>query len=136
MPLVLDASVTISWCFAGEGSPLTESIYDQVIDDAATVPAVWPFEVANALTMGERRGRLASAQRLRFTALLRALPITVDGSDLARTLGSVVDLANALGLIAYDAAYLELALRTSLPLATQAYRMRAAAQRAGVAVVT
>jgi predicted nucleic acid-binding protein len=134
MPLVLDASVTMAWCFADEGSTFTELVYSRVVEDAAAVPAVWPFEVANALVTAERRGRLAAAQRLRFTALLRALPLEVAAADPGRTLTEVVDLANALGLTAYDASYVDLALQAGLPLATLDDRLRAAAERAGVAL--
>ena len=136
MPLVLDASVAMAWCFADESSAFTELVYDRVLGDTATVPAVWPFEVANALVTAERRGRLAAAQRLRFTALLHALPLVVAGADPARTLSGVVDLANALGLTAYDASYVDLALQAGLPLATLDDRLRAAAERSGVAVVS
>jgi predicted nucleic acid-binding protein len=116
--IVLDASVALAWCFTDESSPFADRVADHLRSDAALVPAIWPFEVSNALLAAERRGRLAEADRPRLTELLGALPIEIEGLTLAHGLGPVTDLAGPHGLSIYDGSYLELAHRLSLPLAT------------------
>lgn len=97
------------------------------------VPSLWRLELANGLVMAERRQRLTEADSARFLCLLESLPIEVvpDYHDVA----SMVTLARAHGLTAYDAAYLEIALRTGLPLATLDGQLNRAAKAAGVAVM-
>ena len=98
----------------------------------AIVPAIWHLEVANALLVGERRGRCEQADTSSWTAFLSSLPIAVDEHSGARVLGDVLALARAQNLSAYDAAYLELALRRGLPLATLDKRLKTAAAAVGV----
>jgi predicted nucleic acid-binding protein len=133
---VLDASVTLAWCFADEGTAYTEAVLDLLANGAeAVVPAIWPFEVANAALMGEKRKRITFAQ---VTAVLQRfgdLPITVDPIRVDRAFGSVLALTRKEQLTEYDAAYIELALREGLPLATLDDRLRAAARSAGIALV-
>lgn len=135
MAFVLDASVAMAWCFADEATEYTESLLDSPRGTLATVPAIWPLEVANVLLVAERRGRLTQAQIVRFAQLLASLPITVDDAILAGALCPVLALAREQGLSAYDAAYLQLAMREGLALATQDARLRDAATRVGVALV-
>src|SRR5207253_1779150 len=113
--IVLDASVALAWCFDDESSPFADRVADHLRSNIALVPAIWPFEVGNALVAAERRGRLSEADRPRLAELLAALPIEVEGLALAQTLGPVTDLARPHGLSVYDAAYLELAQRLSVP---------------------
>jgi predicted nucleic acid-binding protein len=129
---VLDASVTMAWCFNDEVTPYTETVLDRLQSASAAVPAIWPLEVVNVLLVGERRQRLTQAQTARFLELLQALPITVH-HDLK--LDSLLALGRHHGLSAYDAAYLELAARLGLPLATQDEKLRAAATTVGVSLV-
>lgn len=82
MPFVVDASVTLAWCFEDEATPQTEAILDRLINDTAIVPALWELEVSNVLLMGERRGRLTEAKSARFVALLGQLPIHVDSATV------------------------------------------------------
>jgi len=135
MPFVLDASVAVAWCFDDESDSESASILDQLQDEAAIAPAIWPLEVANALRNGERRGRLEPGDSLRFTELLGELLVEVEPLTLRRALNSVLFVAREYDLSAYDAAYLELAIREGCPLASLDRALRAAAERAGVALV-
>jgi predicted nucleic acid-binding protein len=132
MPFVLDASVALAWCFEDEAIPYADQILDSLDSDTGLVPAIWPLEIANAVLAAERRGRLQTADTVRFIELVRALPITVDDIDAERAMGSVLDMARAYNLTSYNAAYLELAMREGLPLATQDRRLAEAAAHCGV----
>ncbi len=135
MAFVLDASVTLSWCFANQTNDYTEQVFDSLRDTPAVVPTIWPLEVANVLLLAERRRQITEAQTTHQMQWLSTLPITVDSEGIAGTLSSVAALSREHGLSAYDASYLELAMRLGLALATQDQRLRAAAVRAGVADV-
>jgi predicted nucleic acid-binding protein len=132
---VVDNSVVMAWCFEDEASPYTEGVLDQLRQTQAVVPAIWPLEVANVLLSAERRDRLNEAQTAHFAQLLRELPILVEEVDIERILGPVLSVGRAHRLSSYDAAYLELAARQGLPLATQDARLRKAAGSAGVAIL-
>ena len=134
--IVLDASVALAWCFDDEQSPFADRVADMLRSDTATVPAIWSFEVGNALISAQRRGRLRPDERPRLLELLTALPIEVDQSTLRQVLGPVTAIADDLGLSVYDAAYVELAKRLGLPLATLDRRIAAGAERLVVALVT
>jgi predicted nucleic acid-binding protein len=127
---VIDASVTMAWCFADEATAATESVLDQFSDDEAVVPASWPLEIANVMLVAERRGRLSEAQASRFLDLLQQLPIDVD--DVPTDLAGLVDAGRRHELSSYDASYLVLAERLGAPLATLDRRLADAATRAGV----
>ena len=133
---VLDASVTLAWMFEDETNEFADRVQDRIQISEVIAPAIWPLETLNAVLMAERRGRLLPAKRPEIVRRLRALPINVDSSDRARTFDSIMPLAVALGVTTYDASYLELALRRSLPLATIDQRMTAAASAAGVPLFT
>lgn len=133
MPFVVDASVTLAWCFEDEATPLTEAILDRLSDDTAIVPSLWELEVANVLLLGERRGRLTESQSTRFVALLGQLPILVDPARA--DMGTVLAAGRQHALTAYDTAYLVLAEREGVSLATLDTKLRAAAQTVGVPVI-
>ncbi len=130
--LVLDASVALAWCFEDESSAVADRALDRVVAEGAVVPAIWPLEMANALRSAERRGRLTFADQARLRELLIALPIVVEPLYLAGALGEVSEVARAADLSAYDAAYLALAARRALPLATTDERLARACVVAGV----
>ncbi len=132
MAFVVDSSVTMAWCFEDEANSYTEAVLDRLRQEEAIVPAIWPLEVANVLLVGERRHRLTEAQSLRFVQLLQALPIAVDGEVLTTSFGYLLALGREYNLSAYDAAYMELAARRGLPLATQDGRLSAAAKQMGI----
>lgn len=133
MPFVLDASVTLAWCFEDETTPETEALLSRLAEDAAITPFLWELEVVNVLLLAERRGRITESQTARFVALLTQLPIHVDsaGADMAAVLAA----GRHHGLTAYDATYLVLAERSGIPLATLDAKLRTAAQAAGVSVL-
>src|SRR5438477_10917418 len=116
--LVLDGSVAPVWGFEAEADDYAEAILDRMPGLQAHVPAIWHLEVANALLVGERRGRTTPADAARFLAILSAFPIAVDPETIARAWADTMHLARAHNLSAYDASYLELAIRRGLALAT------------------
>lgn len=133
---VLDGSVALAWCFADETDPYADAIAKKFPDVEAVVPALWYLEVTNVLLVGERRGRCDQTDTANWTTFLSSLPITVDEQTSNRAFSDVLALARTHNLSAYDAAYLELALRRGLPLATLDSSLRAAATKAGVAIYT
>jgi predicted nucleic acid-binding protein len=132
---VLDVSVTMAWHFEDEATPPIWQLLDRLIDDGAVVPGLWPLEVANVLAAGERRGRSTPAKIGGFIEQLAHLPLAVDGETSKRALSEILALARGQKLTAYDASYLELAIRLGLPLATVDRELRAAAAALGVAVL-
>ena len=130
--LVLDCSVTMSWCFDDEADQYSDKVLDALVGGEAAVPAIWPLEVGNVLLVAERRRRLTEAAALKFVELLKALPIRVDEKSSARALGQVLSLGRQHGLSTYDAAYLELAIRLGAPLATKDRALKAACHKSGV----
>lgn len=135
MRFVLDNSVVMAWYFEDEANDFTAAVLRQLAESEALVPSIWPLEAANVLLVGERKGRSTEARTSRFIALLDALPIRVDGATSQQALSGILALGREQGLSSYDAAYLELAMREGLPLATQDRALRVAAQRCGVALL-
>ena len=133
--LVLDASVALSWCFKNEATTAGDRVLERLADEAASVPAIWHLEIANVLALSERRRRITPAGSAEFIALLETLEIVVDEETPSRALGRVLDLARAERLTAYDAAYLELAMRLGIPLASKDGDLCEAAERLGVSVL-
>ena len=132
--LVIDASVAAAWCFDDAVSPLSEAALDEVVRSGARVPAVWLVEMANVLVIAERRGRVDAERADRLLENLLALPVIVDDREPHALSPAVVRVARAQRLTAYDAAYLELAMRTGLPLATRDATLGTAAGRVGVSL--
>src|SRR3954453_3270594 len=130
--LVLDGSLTLAWYFADEADPYADAVAQGLATREAVVPSLWRLEIANALVVGERRKRSTEAQAAVFVARLELLPIVVDDETDARAWGETIRLARAHQLSAYDAAYLELAMRRGLPLASLDERLKAAAAVVGV----
>ena len=108
---------------------------DRFEGDHAEVPALWHLELANALAIGERHKRIMPARSSEFIALIGELPIVVDEQTPSLALGTVLDLARKEGLSAYDASYLELAMRRGVPLATKDSGLARAARRVGVSLL-
>jgi len=132
---VLDASLVFPWLFEDEASAEADALLDLVNAQGAVVPALWHLECANGLGMAERRGRLTAAAVQESIALLEGLPLAIDAPVPARTFSVVLDLMRAHRLTAYDATYLELAMRFGLPLATGDKALRTAAAAVGVALL-
>ena len=127
MSLVLDSSVTLAWVYAAETTGAISDVLARVIESGAWVPALWRLEIANVLEMGVRKGRTDAAFRDAALADLALLPITVDPETDRHAWGATAKLAARHRLTLYDAAYLELARRRSLPLATLDTELRVAA---------
>ncbi len=130
MPFVVDASVAMAWCFEDEATDVTRAALDRLAEATAVAPALWALEVANVLLVAERRGRITEFQASRFVRLLGQLPISLDPAppDVA----GLVAAGRQHGLSAYDAAYLTLAEREGLPLASTDAKLTAAARTAGL----
>lgn len=127
--------MTLSWAFEGESTPFTVAVLKSLETVHAVVPALWPFEVANVLRTAERRGRMDSAAQAAFLERLRLLPIAIEQRPAAWLAQQILPLARTYKLSAYDAAYLELAIREGLPLATLDDDLRQAACAAGVTLI-
>lgn len=131
---VLDTSVAASWFFDDEGGEYATSVLESLNTWEALVPGLWPLEVSNVLVVAERRGRCREAEAVRFIELLDNLPITIDDGTATHALRATWQLAREYGLTAFDAAYLELAMRLGTPLATMDKQLADAAQKAGVTI--
>ena len=132
MPFVLDASVTASWCFEDEEASVADAAMDRLPEDHAVVPALWWFEIRNILVVNERRGRIDSADSDVFLNDLARLPIRIESDPNERL---VVGLARTHRLTAYDAAYLDLAVRLTAPIATLDRALADAARAEGLELV-
>lgn len=135
---VLDASVAISWCFPGdpaENTPYSRRILNQLIDHDAIVPEIWAFEIANNIFVSHnRRKRINEQQVDEYLTLLKALPIRVETQPLWSNV-ELQSIARRWDLAAYDAAYLVLAQRRDLPLATSDLVLRQKARDTGVEII-
>lgn len=129
---VLDCSVTMGWCFDDEADGLTRRALALLRNATAYVPSIWFLEVANVLLVAERRRRIKKVDSVRFCALLRSLPIIEEPSAGWDCTTQALDLGREHGLSAYDAAYVDLAVRTGRPLATRDQKVAAACREAEI----
>lgn len=132
MTFVLDNSVAVAWCFEDEQTPALLALLQRLTESGAFAPTLWPLEAANALFVAERHGRLARDRRRRLCGFLRALPVALDDETATQAWTTTADLAERFGLSIYDAAYLELAARLDLPLASLDGDLRRAANTLGL----
>ncbi|MDR2186492.1 MAG: type II toxin-antitoxin system VapC family toxin [Azonexus sp.] len=135
MNFVLDNSVVMRWYFGDGSAPDLEyasRVLDSMTDAEAIVPGVWGLEVANVLTRAEAKGLTTETRSETFVSMLHHMNIRTDSATSAQALSAILQLARRFKLSSYDAAYLELAMREALPLATLDDDLRRAAQRAGV----
>jgi predicted nucleic acid-binding protein len=132
---VPDASATLAWCFKDESSDWTRALLARFkAGDTAVVPQHWPVEVANSILVAVRRGRVAQDKTARLFEDLLSLPIRLDSARHETTFRQVFACAEKYGLTVYDAAYLELAIREGLALATLDSELQNAARSAGVSL--
>jgi predicted nucleic acid-binding protein len=131
--LVLDNSIVLAWCMADERHPLAEQAMELTLEQGAVVPGVWWYELRNALIVNERRGRLSAEDTRATLADLDEMNIAADAQHDTPT---VLGLARRHELSVYDAAYLELALRRGLPLASLDRRLSQAATASGASWMT
>lgn len=136
MTLVLDASVTLSWLLA-DGRAQDQRYALGVLeamksaDTAAAVPVTWGLEVGNVIAKAEARGLISEAQSGAFLEMLSGIHINPDGATFQRSFGDILQLARRYHLSSYDASYLELSLRSGLPVATLDLDLQKAARKAG-----
>ena len=135
MSMVLDSSAALAWVYSDEITEPIRRVFNLVGENGAWVPGLWKLEVANILEMGVRRGRHDAAFRDSTLADLALLPISVDTETDRQAWGATLQLSERHRLTMYDAAYLELALRRGLPLASLDAELRRAAQAEGVAIL-
>ncbi len=135
MPFVLDASMTLSWCFLDEITPYSVSVLKALLESYAEVPALWLVEVINVLAVAERRKRIMDLGSEEFLQNLAQLDIRVEPAGQPIERRALLSLTRRYGLTAYDAAYLELAKRKSLPLATFDRDLIDAAPQVGVTLM-
>ncbi|MEX1171840.1 MAG: type II toxin-antitoxin system VapC family toxin [Chloroflexota bacterium] len=131
---VVDASVTLTWCFEDETTEATQALLRRLFVEGGLAPGHWPVEVANGLWSAERRGRLAPGKLTAARTVLGTIPVDIVPMTLAEALGSL-DVARAHDLTAYDAAYLDLARSRGLGLATADHRLAAACRTVGVPLI-
>ena len=133
---VLEASVTLAVLLEDESSPYADAVVELLKRDEAVASRVWPLEVANAILTAVRRGRILAADAPLLVGALNGLRVEVDRETADAWLAlAVVNLGIAYGLTAYDASYLELALRRDPPFATIDRRLRDAASAAGILIL-
>jgi predicted nucleic acid-binding protein len=133
---VLDCSVAAAWVFADEATPDHDRLLDDLTLGArAWVPSLWHLELGNVLLGALRRGRIDQAGVEGFLSQLQCYDIVVDGETVERAWQKTLDLAQQYRLSTYDAAYLELALRRGVPLATGDGALAKAARLSGVGLV-
>ena len=135
MSFVVDSSIALTWCFEDEATEAADALLVRLTHDGAHAPSLWPLEVLNALVAAQRRGRISSKERHDRIALLHALPIILDTDTAGQSWAITSLLAERHGLTLYDAAYLELAQRRNLPLATLDADLRTAAHAIGLPVL-
>jgi predicted nucleic acid-binding protein len=135
MSVVIDASLTLAWYFDDETTPAADAVLDQILEVGAVVPALWRVEVANAFQSALRRRRVTALYRDESLTQLAAMPISVDGDTDTYAWTTTLGLAERFGLTVYDATYLELAKRRSLPLASLDKALREAATALNVTLL-
>ena len=134
--IVVDASMTIAWLFEDQTTADARAALLRMVSEGGMVPSLWRLEVANALRISVRRSRCDEVFLRQAVTYLEQLPIADDEATGRFAWNSTIDLAGLEGLTAYDAAYLELAIRRGLPLATGDKALIAAARRHGLEVLT
>lgn len=132
MAIVVDVSIAAAWCFPDEQADAAEQAFDDLQRVGGVVPGIFRYEIRNVLVVNERRGRIDQAGSARFLMRLRDLRLQQDDAHDEDT---VMALARKHGLSAYDAAYLETALRRGDSLATLDRDLANAASAEGVALI-
>ena len=129
---VLDCCVVMAWYFTDEQNDYADEVLALMHSKGAIVPQHWRLEISNTILVGERRKRTSGAHSISFLTILDGYPVVFDAQTNAHALTETLRLARLYNLAAYDAAYLELALRLKLPLATIDQPLAKAAALAGV----
>jgi predicted nucleic acid-binding protein len=133
--LVIDCSVSLAWFFQVEHTQAALGMLDHARDQGMCIPSLWWREMTNGFLLAERCTRITEADTRHYLSLLEKLPITVDDLPVRQGVADALTLGRRYGLTAYDAAYLELAMRRGIPLATFDQSLSAAGENAGVTVL-
>ena len=134
-PFVLDCSIAAAWLFEDEAASVTDALLRRLKRDGAFVPGLWRLELGNVLVQAERSRRTDPTRIARWIERLEKLPIVTDSETGGRAFREILTLAREERLTTYDAAYLELAMRKAIPLATLDRALTRAARRRGVATL-
>jgi predicted nucleic acid-binding protein len=126
--------MALAWCFPDEANATADGILFALKSRTVMVPAIWSLEIANAVLVAEKRGRLKPPQVQRFLELLAGMNIGERSQSVADAVRNLLPLAHQHGLTAYDAAYLDLAMRQGAPLATFDGRLQKACRAAGIEI--
>ena len=132
---VVDNSIVMTWCFKDEANQFADDVLNSLTQAVAVVPAIWPLEVVNVLLVAEHRGRLHESDSVRFLSLLSQLPIVVERAWPEKMMKELLALGRENSLSSYDAAYLEVAMRQGLPIATLDSKLLEAAKRVNVPIL-
>ncbi len=132
--IVVDASVALAWCFPDEASEYADGALVALEGRTLIVPSIWALEVTNALLVAERRKRVKQPDVRRFVELLGGLTIIEHAQTVADTVNNVLPLAREYNLSAYDAAYLDVAVRQGAPMATLDSGLEKAGRSAGIKI--
>lgn len=132
MAFVLDASVALAWCFSDEATPRTIELLESLTSDKALAPSIWTLEIGNILIGAQRKKKISYADITRFLEMLKNINIEIDPETVDRSFHEILSLAHSEGLTTYDAAYLELAMRKGIPLATKNTQLQEAGRKLGV----
>lgn len=135
MSFVLDASVALAWCFNDEQTNNTKDLLLKLQTETAYIPQLWTLEVGNILIAAEKRKRINFADINLFLGLLGKLNIKIDQETANRGFHEIVSLAYSQKLTTYDAAYLELAMRMGLPLASKDKQLCQVAKKMGTLIL-
>jgi predicted nucleic acid-binding protein len=133
MPFVVDNSVVSGWFIGNQATPYTEAVAALLLEDKAFAPALWQLEFANVLRIACKRGKLIARNAQAIVEHVAQLPIEIDRETPGTA--AILSLALRYDLSSYDAAYLELALRLQVPIATRDEALAEAAWAAGVGVI-
>lgn len=131
---MVDASVALAWCFPDEANEYADGVLVALEGRAVIVPSIWALEITNAVLVAERRKRVKQPDLRRFVELLRGLTIVEQSQTVADTVRDVLSLAREYDLSAYDAAYLDVAVRQRAPLATLDSALQKAGRSAGIKI--
>jgi predicted nucleic acid-binding protein len=132
---VLDSSIALAWCFVDEATPVTEEILESLETNKAIVPSLWPLEIANSLSLSLRKKRIDDAGVFKFLERIESLQIAIDNETILHALTDTFALSCHCELTAYDAAYLELAQRLDIPLASKDRQLCAAAKKLKITLI-
>jgi len=133
--IVLDTSITLAWYFEDEATPRIKAVLAEVMQSGAIAPVIWPLEIANAFRTAILRRRITTEFRRDAMKELQGLPIALDPETIEYVWSDTIRLSDRLDLTIYDAAYLELALRLKLPIATLDRKLIRAALSEGIEAI-